>query len=115
MLQRAMGGTQTTHKRLGTWRTGLVCLLGSGTRQADVNSGSEGTACPFLTMESTGGPSLGFRDMGGMCPCGLCDLNSCPPFSEPQPLLKINMARAGVGSPVPGLCSNSFAVTPTLC
>lgn len=55
------------------------------------------------------------RDSETWAACGLCDLNSCPPFSQPQPLLIINMARASVGSPVPGLCSNPFTVTPAPC
>lgn len=77
-LPRTVGGTQTTHACLGTRRTGLLCLLGLGTKQADVNSGSEGTpsSSPSPAMESMGEQSPEPRDMGHLCPWRLRDHRS---------------------------------------
>lgn len=48
----------------GDSRTGLLCFLWSGTRQANVSSGSAGVPSPFPTMEGTGGQRQGLQDMG---------------------------------------------------
>lgn len=112
MLQRTVGGTQTTHECLGTRRTELLCLPSLGTRRADVKSGSEETPSPFPDLESMGGQSPGLRDMGHLCPRRLRDLHSCPYCSEPLLLLIIKMASADAGCPVPA--SVPITVTPTL-